>query len=236
MVRYSDMQDEEPQRLRKQDWLVLNADIDKARRLVVHYHYAQGASNTAAHLHGLYRKSDLKLMGVAWWIPPTRDAAARWWSNPEEVLTLSRLVLHPDVPKNGATFLLMASVKLLDPRWRCLLTYADTWRGHTGRIYKAAGWEYLGLTDPEQTYTVSDRMVSRKCGPKTRTHNQMIALGATMIGAFPKHRFRLVLPPRRSRKLAAATQKGLFSSQDSAEELVMREADLRDLRPEGSVR
>lgn len=179
-------------RLIANEWMVHDADISKAARIVEEFHYARGSANTYAAIHGLYRRSDFKLMGIAWWLPPTRPAAQAWWADPDEVLTLSRLVLHPDVPKNGATFLLSRSEKQLDRRWRCLITYADTWRGHSGHIYRAAGWEYLGLTKPERTYVLNGRMVARKAGPKTRTHAEMLSLGAEMVGNFPKHRFRLV--------------------------------------------
>lgn len=181
-------------RLKKEDWFVERCSLKQARELVESYHYARGGANTATELHGIYRKGEYKPLGAAWWLPPTRTAAAAWWHNPEEVLNLSRLVLSPEVPKNGATFLLMRSVKMLDSRWRCLLTYADEWQGHVGHIYKAAGWEYLGKTSPERTYIIDGVMTARKAGPKTRTHEEMLALGAEMIGSFARFRFRYVRP------------------------------------------
>lgn len=179
-------------RLRKSDYFVGNCPMDRARRLIVWQHYAEGASNTSAGLHGLYRRSDYHLMGVAWWLPPTRNCAASWWENPNEVLSLSRLALLPETPKNAATFLLMNSVKLLDVRWRCLVTYADTMQGHTGHIYRAAGWEYCGLTKPEKRYQINGRLVSRKCAAVTRSHAAMLELGAEYLGDFAMHRFRLI--------------------------------------------
>src|SRR6266550_4546027 len=186
-------------RLRKQDWIVHPANRDKALAIVRDFHYAGGAANTGI-IHGLYRAHPLELCGVAWWIPPTRSCATAWWDRPEEVLSLSRLALLPEVPRNGCTFLLAASVRLLAPQWRCLITYADTWQGHTGAIYRAAGWEYLGLTKPERTYVIDGGMVARKAGPRTRTHTEMLALGAECVGLFARHRFRLVrkAPPHRS--------------------------------------
>jgi hypothetical protein len=128
---------------------------------------------------------------VAWWIPPTKSAAQAWagelW---EGVLSLSRLAIEPDVPKNAASFLLSKSERLIDTkRWHTLVTYADSWRGHTGAIYRAAGWEYCGQTKPQAVYTLNGRMIARKAGPKTRTHAEMIALGCELVGHFPKHRF-----------------------------------------------
>lgn len=181
-------------RLRKDDWEVRSVGIDTARRLVRAFHYAGGASNTAIHTHGLFRRGDLfdgQCLGVAWWLPPTRAAAEatfpdRW----QGVLSLSRLVIHPSVPRNAATFLLARSRRLIDRSvWPCLVTYADEWRGHTGAIYRADNWLYAGRTQPQPTYTIAGRMIARKAGRRSRSHAEMIALGAELIGSFAKHKF-----------------------------------------------
>lgn len=180
-------------RLRRADWEVRPVCYDFARRIVKAHHYAKGGSNTATYLHGLFRSGEIfdeQCLGVAWWIPPTRSAAEatypqRW----QGVLCLSRMVIMPGVPANACTFLLARSRKLIDRKvWPCLVTYADEWRGHTGAIYRADNWQYEGKTKPERTYQINGRMVSRKAG-YTRTHAQMIALGAEMIGSFAKHKF-----------------------------------------------
>lgn len=176
--------------------------------MVERFHYAKGASNTRVYLHGLFPKDsfwDSDCAGIAWWIPPTRDsAAATFPENPDGVLALSRLVIAPDVPKNACTFLLARSVRLIDAeRWPCLVTYADDWRGHTGGIYRAANWQYVGMTKPEATYTVRGMMKSRKAGNRTRSHVEMIQeLGAQFEGKHAKHKFILV---RRSGRFSLAS-------------------------------
>jgi hypothetical protein len=37
-------------------------------------------------------------------------------------------------------------------------------------------------------------MVARKAGPKTRTKQQMVDLGYTLVGMYPKHKYRIILP------------------------------------------
>lgn len=185
-----------PLQLRKHDWTVAGCDQRIAEALVEEFHYARGTSNTATYLHGLYPADwhwYADCVGVAWWIPPTMHAARAWHpENPEGVLCLSRLVITPDVPKNACSFLLSKSVRLIDPsRWPVLVTYADDWQGHTGSIYLACGWEYCGKTKPEAVYTINGRMTARKAGGKTRTHGEMIALGAALQGRSAKHRFAL---------------------------------------------
>lgn len=189
--------------LRRADWIVDTLDLGQARELVVRLHYAEGGSNTATFRHGLYRCEEwpLRTLGAAWWIPPTKNAARATFPEGDwrRVLALSRFVLDPEVPKNGASFLLARSTRLVkrSGAWDCLVTYADEWQGHTGTMYRAAGWEYVGLTKPERVYTIDGRMVARKAGPKTRTHAEMVALGAECVGAFPKHKFRKLVsvPP-----------------------------------------
>lgn len=183
-----------PLQLRKKDWSVGGVDQRVAENLVIRHHYAKGASNTATYLHGLYPTGWLwynECVGVAWWIPPTMTAA-RWWApeNPEGVLVLSRLVIEPEVPPNACSFLISKSLRMIDrARWPVLVTYADSWRGHTGVIYRAVGAEYCGETKPQPVYTVNGRMAARKA-TRTRTHTEMLALGAKLEGRFSKSRFR----------------------------------------------
>lgn len=81
-------------------------------------------------------------------------------------------------------------MKMMDrEKWPCLVTYADQWQGHTGGIYKATNWQYVGLTKPEAVYVKDGVMTARKAGPKTRTHAEMIAMGAELKGRFAKHKF-----------------------------------------------
>lgn len=171
-----------------------DVDIDVAERMVQRNHYAAGAANTATYLHGLWPADSFweqDCRGVAWWIPPTRGAgealAGEEW---EGVLALSRLCVEPGMPGNSATFLMARSTALVDrERWPWLVTYADSWRGHTGAIYRATGWEPAGTTKPEAVWTLNGRMVARKAGQRTRTKAEMEALGAVMVGRFSKERF-----------------------------------------------
>lgn len=190
--------------LRNHDWEVANVSMDVASELVRRFHYARGAPNTRTYLHGLFPRGqfwETSCMGCAWWIPPTRTAAeATYPENWLGVLALSRVVCHPDAPHNSASFLVAASMRLIDrQRWPCLVTYADEWQGHTGAIYRATNWTEVDKTAPEPTYVLNGRMVARKAGGRTRTHAQMLELGAECVGRFSRRKFVSVFVPRRSR-------------------------------------
>lgn len=186
--------------LSKKNYEVRASPLRTAQDLVEKFHYSKGGSNTGTYVHGLYAKDNpLECLGIAWWIPPTKGCAINSYPQGDwkKVISLSRLVVHPDVPQNGASFLMGKSIQMIkkDRRFECLVTYGDTWRGHSGAIYKATNWEYLGLTKPTDVWVDKrGRMVARKAGPKTRTRAQMQAIGYTCVGNFPKHKYRILLP------------------------------------------
>jgi hypothetical protein len=162
--------------------------------MVQRWHYARGGSNTAVYTHGLFPRQshwEEEAVGCAWWLPPTRTSAESFdKQNWQGVLSLSRLVVSPDIPTNAESFLIRHSMRMIDrERWPILVTYADSWRGHKGTIYRAAGWVECGQSKPERRYVIRGKMVSRKAGPKTRTHAEMLALGAECVGSYSAIRF-----------------------------------------------
>lgn len=177
--------------LKKSAWRVETIPLVDAQKCVALWHYSKGGSNTAVYRHGLVNCGSGCLYGAAWWIPPTKSAAiATHPDNWTGVLALSRLAVAPQAPKNSASFLLASSMRLIDrDRWPCLVTYADEWRGHTGAIYRATNWTYVGRTKPEAVYTLDGRMVARKAGPKTRTKAEMLGMGCVLEGRYAKHKF-----------------------------------------------
>lgn len=179
---------------RKKDWRVADIGLEFAQRFIKQHHYAAGGSNTRVYTHGLYPRGwfwESECVGVAWWIPPTKAAAlAAYPSNWQSVLVCSRMAVLDEIPCNAESFLLAHSIRLIDrDRWHCLLSYADDWQGHRGTIYKAAGFTESGKTKPERCYVKDGRMGSRKAGPHTRTHAEMLALGYACVGRFAKTRF-----------------------------------------------
>ncbi len=177
--------------LKKHRARVETIPLGSLRGLVAANHYAKGGANTATFRHGLFY--DDALIGGAWWIPPTKTAAvANWDGDWREVLALSRLVCVPAAPRNSASFLLARSIDAIsaDGRFKRLLTYADEWQGHTGAIYRAAGWEFLGYTAAEATFVSADGvMMGRKRGPRTLTRKQMEDAGFAMVGKYRRLRF-----------------------------------------------
>lgn len=179
--------------LDKRAWLVRPIAHRDAVRFVEAHHYAASASNTSVARFGLFHKDGDALLGVAIYLPPPgRAALALGVDRPRDVLALSRLALHPSVPRNGASFLITRSVRALPDRYGDLLTYADEARGHVGTVYQASNWRYRGPTRPAPLYRdADDRVVSRKRGPNTLTHGDMLERGYRLVGRFTRHAYHL---------------------------------------------
>lgn len=197
----------ETERLNKREWFIRDVPLSCAQDLIAKHHYMVGGSNTGIFVHGLFRKDSSRLWGVAWWLPPTRACAkASFDGDPDAVLALTRLVCIPEAPKNAASFLIGQSIRAIaaDGRYECLLTYADTRMNHTGAIYRATNWEYIGLTKPTDCWLdANGRTVARKRGPRTLTESEMLSRGYRKTGSFAKHKFRKLLPVAKQSRQSA---------------------------------
>jgi hypothetical protein len=193
-------------KLIKNDWDVAPIHINQARDFVEEWHYAHGGSKTAVACFGLFRNNSPELHGISWWMPPPLGAAKSVSDNHRNVLALSRFCLVEGRPENAGSFLISRSIKMLDARWSQLLTYADTALNHNGGLYRAANWNYDGLTGKNPIYwdPVNNCMVSRKKGPKSYNKQEMLDMGYEFKGRHAKHRF---IYPRLGRKGIVITPK-----------------------------
>ena len=185
------------ERLKKDEWSVREIPHCDARAFIERYHYSKGCSHTSVYRHGLFRQNCDELMGVVLWLPPTKPAAmsvnkGEW----RKVLSLTRMAVKPDVPKNACSFMLSRSVKQIkrDGRFTSLVTYADERQGHTGHVYRASNWTFIGTMkgSPAWLDPKTGRQVATQA-TKTRTKQQMLDLGYVVVGRFAKHKYVLHL-------------------------------------------
>ena len=187
-------------KLIKNEWDVYKIPVSVAKPFVEEWHYAHGAAKTAVACFGLYYKGDRKtLHGISWWMPPALGAAKSVSNDHRSVLGLSRFCLVEGRPENAGSFLISKSIRQLDNRWNMLLTYADTALNHNGGLYRAANWDYSGLTGKNPIFwdTENNCMVSKKKGPKTYSKAEMLEMGYVFRGNHSKHRFIYPLERRK---------------------------------------
>ncbi len=228
---------------RRMDYEIRPAPFSDCRALIRVHHYAKGCANTATEAYGIFRKSDGVLVGAALWMPPTRVCAESVnRENWKTVLSLSRLAVVPNEPTNVASMLIGACIRAFAKakRWTSLVTFADQSQGHTGAIYRATNWEYVGLTKPEPRWVDKDGKQVSRLSTKSRTGATMRELGHVLVGKFSKHKFVLhlsleravVTAPKRGRDGTLPGKQGGRWTTEQVHEAVQdtRDAIARELR------
>jgi len=79
--------------------------------------------------------------------------------NSSKVYELNRLVINDVCPQNTASYFISKCLKML-PDDLILVSYADTFMGHFGKVYQATNWIYTGATK-ERTDIGTDNSHSR---------------------------------------------------------------------------
>lgn len=97
---------------------------------------------------------------------------------PSEMRELVRFCIHPDFQKhNLASWFISRATKQFAtayPDVKMLVSFADTTRGHTGTIYKAANWRADGVTNESYHYIVDGKPMHKKT-----VFNRAVAAGMT---------------------------------------------------------
>jgi len=170
----------------KQDYIVKPMKHRDARPFIARHHYSGGSSAFSQATFGMYEKASGDLVGVAHWMPPARGVCVHFGRS--DIMALSRLVVHPDVPKNGASFLIGACMRFIKKNQLAglLVTYADEGQGHTGAIYRATNWQYDGLTKPSYRWENASGVMRSALAYRV---SEMKAMGWTRSGPYKKHRF-----------------------------------------------
>jgi hypothetical protein len=81
--------------------------------------------------------------------------------NNNDAVEISRFCIHPSYhKKNFASWFLSKTLKRNN--WKTVIAFADTTIGHTGTIYKAAGFEECNIIEPDFWYVDKDGYVMHK--------------------------------------------------------------------------
>lgn len=117
-----------------------------AMDLVVTNHYLHRVAPCSA-AYGLFEKDTLQIKGVVIYGVSPSSTLLKGICGPEEannVYELTRLWISDDVPKNGESFLIGNTLKLLDRE--IIVSFADSSQKHVGIVYQATNFLYTGLS------------------------------------------------------------------------------------------
>ena len=131
-------------------------------------------------------------------------------AGPDECLTMTRFLLSDRLPRNSESRVLSVVLRALrrNTSVRFVLTYADPAVGHTGVIYRAAGFLYLGLSQGVARYDIGDgrrhhsRTFSHVFGTRSRRHLEERGLTVRLVDQAPKHRYLYLLDASLQERIA----------------------------------
>ncbi len=127
----------------------------QAMDIVVEKHYLHRKAPCSLAF-GLFHKSDpLTCLGVVVYGTPASSALRKGLCGVAEVMNvyeLTRLWVDDSVPKNGESFLIGNTLRLLDKE--IVVSFADRAANHVGVVYQATNWFYTGLSAKRTDWTV----------------------------------------------------------------------------------
>lgn len=138
----------------KENYYIKAISHKKAIDIVVAYHYLQREA-PCSFAFGLFEQKTDILKGVVIYGTPSSPTLREGICGEEEkfnVIELTRLWISDDVPKNGESFLVGNTLKLLDKE--IVVSFAEIQQGHVGAIYQATNWIYTGLSAKRGSWTV----------------------------------------------------------------------------------
>lgn len=154
----------------KGNFFVNEIPYSLAMETVIKHHYLHRKC-PCSHAYGLFDNSG-RLMGcIVYGVPPSSTLLKGICGEDEmhNVYELNRLWVSDDVPKNGESFLIGNTIKLLDKE--IIVSFADTSHNHIGYVYQATNFLYCGL---------SARFVDPKVKGFENMHHATYAHGMTM--------------------------------------------------------
>lgn len=177
----------------------------RAREFIIQHHYS-GTCHNGPMTWGCYdTKNGNELVGVIAFATPISENVRKsiWESNVEnrmkgKTTELHRLVTLDSCPKNTESWFIsrgLKSLKNYKPKYKAVISFADSTEGHKGTIYKASNAIYYGKTGEHTFYRDDDGALRppRQNG-KNITIDEAKERGWDTERRSHKHRYLFLMP------------------------------------------
>ncbi len=198
------------------DYFVEKVPTNAIEDFVRKNHYSKSVRGLhISYCFGLFSPSGKfgipKLIGAMMFGIPAMAGVAESYmpETPDRVIELNRLCCIDDTVKNTESYFIGKAISWLKKHtnYKLILSYADTFQGHEGVIYKATNFIHLGMTKPSRMLIADGekyhaRMLTKK-SPKFENIRQRMKKGDENIWTEPlppKHIYILPLD-KKTRKI-----------------------------------
>ncbi len=167
-----------------------------AKRILVKNHYLHSLPGGTKLAFGAFL--GVRLLGaIAFGSGPQMVYSLVEDASPDDCLTLTRLWLSDDLPKNSESRVIAVCLRAIKrfTQVKFLVSYADPSAGHAGGIYQATGWLYTGLSENMPLYDLGDgkvrhsRSLSHAFGSHSLKHFEAHGVPVRVVPQAAKHRY-----------------------------------------------
>ena len=137
----------------KEEYCIKPIDHKIAMAIVIDKHYLHRKS-PCSFSFGLFDSLN-NIVGVVIYGTPSSAPLRKGMCGIDEkdnVIELTRLWVDDCVPKNGESFLIGNTIRLVNKE--IIVSYADTSMNHIGYVYQATNWIYTGLSAKRTNWTI----------------------------------------------------------------------------------
>jgi len=173
-----------------------------ARTLLVRHHYLHSLPGGTRLAFGVFLNRRL-LGALTFGVGPANAHRLVEGAVGDDCLTLTRLWLNDELPRNSESRVIGISLRALRTHTnvKFVLSYADPAHGHLGTIYQATGWVYTGLSEAMPLYDLGDgvarhsRSLSHAYGTHSVKHFQSHGVDIAVLPQAAKHRYLYFVDP-----------------------------------------
>lgn len=173
-----------------------------ARTMVEKHHYLHSLPGGTRLALGVFVRERL-LGAITLGVGPYNAPSLVSGATPDDYLTLTRLWLSGDLPRNSESRVLGIVLRSLRRHTtiKFLISYADPSQGHLGIIYQATNWLYTGLSEAMPLYELGDgrarhsRSVSHAYGSHSVEYLRSHGVPVRLIPQAAKHRYMYFVDP-----------------------------------------
>jgi hypothetical protein len=178
---------------------ITQISYEDTKPFILDIHYAKRMPSIT-YAYGLFNCEN-KLIGCVTYGSPASPRVCDGIAGKEYkdlVIELNRLVLKNN-EKNEASILISSSLKLL-PKPRIVISYADTSQNHTGFVYQATNFDYVGLSAKRTDRVFIDGTKQKHGRHVISTDVENIKERTVLVERPRKHRYVYFLGNKTERK------------------------------------
>jgi hypothetical protein len=176
-----------PDQLTTDDIVIRPIPKSTVKELLVREHYLHSLPGGTKLAFGVF-VGDRLLGAVTLGVGPFLGYSLVEGARPEDCITLTRLWLSNELPKNSESLVLGIILRGLrkNTSLKFVLSYTDPTAGHAGIIYQATNWIYTGLSSATPLYEIDGKVHhSRSFAASFGTQSSISLSGAFRLRQYP---------------------------------------------------